>query len=253
VEKLEEMMAENLWEMRRRRGMSTKQLAAKAGIPIATLISYEQGQPVKASDIGRLARALFVDEFAIKIRSDPKPEKEKPAPRQPAPQSDGPKEPKAKKEKEPPPPLMARPSQVEHLFGLGVALNMSREAVTAEVGQPLESLTLPEMKSWLGVYMKRVREYKESRGLAENDPNRPLDTIRKRAYLPEGVDEFELNYLTERQEQGDTLHFVLLNGETAAGKVTGFSPYSIFIQSEDGREMVLEKLALAYYYREGTT
>jgi hypothetical protein len=71
---------------------------------------------------------------------------------------------------------------------------------------------------------------------------------RRRAYLPEGVDEFELEYLTARQEAGTLLRFTLFDGQQLSGKVIGFGPYSITIrEAETEDEVTLQKLAIAYY------
>lgn len=238
-------MAQNIWQLREQRGMSTKQLAAKAGIPLATLEQYESGQPLRSADIGKLAKALFVGEFDIKIKSDPKPVPKKPSP----PKAQVKREQKSA-DVEKPQQKMAQPGHLNHMHRLCAGLGMTEEELLTEIGKPLDSLTLVEAKKWLKDLSQRLEALKDARRQAHIESARPPGTRRKRAQLPEGIDEFELTYLAERQEKGDILHFVLLNGEKAQGKVIGFSPYNICIQTEDGREIILEKLALAYYYRE---
>jgi len=83
----------------------------------------------------------------------------------------------------------------------------------------------------------------------ERPPKRAI--ARKRAYLPEGVDGFELAYLQEQQEAGVPLHFTLFDGQTFEGTVVGFSPYQITIREPDGDEVALNKLAIAYYRKAG--
>jgi sRNA-binding regulator protein Hfq len=72
---------------------------------------------------------------------------------------------------------------------------------------------------------------------------------RHRAYLPEAVDQYELEYLTRVQEEGAPLHFVLFNGSTVDGAVCGFGPYNITVRQADGSEVTLSKLAILSYRR----
>jgi sRNA-binding regulator protein Hfq len=65
------------------------------------------------------------------------------------------------------------------------------------------------------------------------------------------VDEFELQYLTQAQEAGDTLTITLINGEQVEGQIIGFSPYTITLRLAGGEELTLNKLAIAYYRKEG--
>ena len=75
---------------------------------------------------------------------------------------------------------------------------------------------------------------------------------RKRAYLPESVDAFELNYLTARQEDEALLHWSLFDGRKLRGRIVGFGPYNVTIRDEEtGEEVTLQKLAIAYYRRVG--
>ncbi|MFQ5434088.1 MAG: helix-turn-helix domain-containing protein [Anaerolineae bacterium] len=112
------MMAQDLWQLRRRKGMSVKQLAAKSGISVRDLTAYEDGKPVRTLDRHKLAKVLFVDASEIKVQSDPKPAKPKPKPKpaqaekRPSPK---PKPAKPAKKSTPPP---ARPGQIEHLLAV---------------------------------------------------------------------------------------------------------------------------------------
>lgn len=243
-------MAEDLWKLRKRRGMSISQLANKSGVPALSIQEYEQGKSVRVADLGRLAKALFVDEFEIKIQSDPKPAG-KPKPETPAPapaKQEPPPEKPEKKAKQPQPQPPAKPTQISHLLELASKLGQDEEAVqnTAQetVGKPLEELSLVEARQLLYQYTEQIKEQK-----AAEEANRPEGTRRKRAQLPEGIDEYELNYLESCQESGDSLTFHLLNGKTFTGRVIGFSPYQIMIDPGDGAEITLQKMALAYYMR----
>jgi transcriptional regulator with XRE-family HTH domain len=238
-------MAEDLWKLRKRRGMSISQLASKAGVPALSIQEYEQGHPVRVADLGRLAKALFVDEFEIKIQSDPKPAG-KPA-ASPAPE-EKPTAPPPKKTAPAPPPSPAKPTQISHLMELARKLGQDEADVQAAAqeteGKPLDQLSLTEARQLLHIYTEKIKEQKT---VAEIQ--RPDGTRRKRAHLPEGVDEFELKYLESCRESGDMLTFHLLNGKTFTGRVIGFSPYQIMITQDDGTEITLHKLALAYYLR----
>ena len=237
-------MPEDLRTIRKRKGMSVNQLASRSGISIATLIQYEKGErEMPPRDLRRLAKVLYIDEWDVNPRSSPLPPpppsgKERPArpPRPPRPKKEPPKE------KRPPPKSPpARETQIAHLLALAARFDVDRAALEAEIGKPLEELTQKEARFWNGRYMGRMAE--------ERPPKSPID--RKRAYLPEGVDGFELAYLQEQQEAGVSLHFILFDGQTFEGTVVGFSPYQITIRETGGDEITLNKLAIAYYRKAG--
>ncbi len=232
-------MPEDLRTIRKRKGMSVNQLASKAGISIATLIQYEKGErEISPTDLRRLAKVLYVDEWDINPRSSPPPpppRKERPA-EPPRPQKKPPQE-----KKPPPKSPPARDTQIAHLLTLAARFDVDRAALEAEIGKPLEELTQKEARFWNGHYMRRMAE--------ERPPKSPID--RKRAYLPEGVDGFELAYLQEQQEAGVSLDFTLFDGQTFEGTVVGFSPYQITIRETGGDEITLNKLAIACYRKAG--
>lgn len=236
-------MAENLWQLRRKKGLTVKQLAAKVGIPAETLFAYEQGEALTATHRARLARVLFVEATDIKVKSDPKPEKKREGTAVSPPPYPKPEKPKP--QPKPPVERPIRPSQIEHLLQL--ATNMREDATTlaAKIGQPLDTLTQSQASQWLRHYTQALATYKtEQRGL------RPPDTRRKRAHLPESVDEFEMAYLTELQTAGKMVVWKLLNGEVLYGRIIGFSPYNITIRQPDNSETTIQKLALAYYHHQ---
>jgi transcriptional regulator with XRE-family HTH domain len=223
-------MAQDLGTIRKQKGMSISQLASKSGISIAKLVEYEKGtSAIPSVDLGRLAKTLYVNVWDISSRStplSPPPTPEK---------SDRPKKPPAEK-KPPPKSPPARESQVQHLLMLAARLGIDRVALEEEVGKPLEELTQKEARTWNGKLSKRWTEQK---------------TARKRGYLPESVDSFELNYLSEQQNAGALLQFTLFDGRTFEGAVVGFSPYQITIREPGGDEVTLNKLAIAYYRKAG--
>ncbi|MDY6876622.1 MAG: helix-turn-helix transcriptional regulator [Chloroflexota bacterium] len=232
-------MVKDLQMIRKHKRMSINQLASKSGISTATLIQYEKGeQEIAPTDLRQLAKALYVDEWDINPRSSPPPtppRKERPA-EIPRPQKKPPRE-----KKPPPKPLPARDTQISHLLTIAARFDVDRAALEAEIGKPLEELTQKEARFWNNHYMRRMAE--------EQPPKHPVD--RKRAYLPEGIDGFELAYLQEQQEAGAPLHFTLFDSQTFEGAVVGFSPYQITIRATDGDEITLNKLAIAYYRKAG--
>jgi transcriptional regulator with XRE-family HTH domain len=239
-------MPEDLREIRQRKGMSVNQLASKAGISIARLVQYEKGeQEILSTDLGRLAKALYVNEWDINPRSSPPPlpsRQERP-PRPSWPKEERPKEERPTEKKsprQPPQSPPARDTQIAHLLTLAARFNVDRAALEAEIGKPLEELTQKEARFWNGRYMRRV---------AEEQPPNPVN--RRRAYLPEGVDGFEMAYLQKQQEAGVSLTFTLFDGQTFEGAVVGFSPYQVTIRGPGGDEVTLNKLAIAYYRKGG--
>jgi hypothetical protein len=138
---------------------------------------------------------------------------------------------------------MVRPSQIEHLLVLTSRhFNKGRETLEAEIGKSLEELTRREASDILKHYQQTLSESRSSISPQE------ARASRKRAYLPEGVDGFELQYLTFQQNAEALLHFTLFDGRLVSGRIIGFGPYSITIQEEEsGQEVTLQKLAIAYY------
>jgi transcriptional regulator with XRE-family HTH domain len=227
-------MGEDIGVIRKRKGMSVNQLAAKSGVPMVTLIQYEKGtREIPSTDRSRLAKALYVSEWDINPCSTPPPPPKPPREERPA---------KPSKEKKPPPKSPpARESQIAHLLTLAARFDVDRAALEAEIGKPLDELTQQEARHWNGHYMRRMAE--------EKPPKSPID--RKRAYLPESVDGFELAYLQEQQASEALLRFTLFDGQIFEGVVVGFGPYHIDIREPGGDEVMLNKLAIAYYRKSG--
>lgn len=234
-------MPENLWEIRRHKKMKVRDLAAKSGVPVSTIHQYEAGeQPISQAHARQLARALIVDTWDIKPISDPKPRSQRaPARAKPVREPRPPKEPKPAR-----PPAPARPTQIEHLLNLTERFpDVDRSTLEAQAGKTLEELMAKEASQLLKQLQDRVRE--------EHPPRVKQPFDRHRAYLPEGVDEFELKYLTAAQEAGDTLYITLFDGNQLQGQIIGFSPYSITLCQSGGEEITVNKLAIAYYHKKG--
>jgi sRNA-binding regulator protein Hfq len=183
----------------------------------------------------KLAKILYVNDYDIKLQSAPRPKREKPAPPldQPKPAA-GP---------QPAPP--ARQGQIDFLKGLAQHLGVQPQQMEDEIGKPLSGLTAPEATHWIRTFQARV-----SPSLAASDEAKPAGYRSRRAHLPEGIDLFEANYLLEAQQAKAALTVKLFNGDVINGVLIGFGPYTLTLQTNDGQEVTLSKLAIAYYRRE---
>jgi transcriptional regulator with XRE-family HTH domain len=241
-------VAENLWALREQKKLSVATLASRAGLPIGLIMQYESGQrSIDQRHIARLARALYVEDSDIKLHSDPRPgstpleplprrdEKHGPAvaPADPPKPRERPRLPRPTAPLRPPAP--ARASQIAHLADLLIRVGRSQESLEAELGKPLAELDRLEASRALTALQTQLRE---GRG-AE----------RRRAYLPEAVDQFEHRYLTMAQEAGASLHFTLFDGSTVTGQIAGFGQYAITVRLADSSELTLNKLALVSYQK----
>lgn len=247
-------MSENLWALREQRKLSVATLASRAGLPIGLIMEYEAGQrSIDVRHIARLARALYVEEAAIRLHSDPRPGTA-PMERMPRRTNDQPPRPVSETTEAasprprerlprtprpapaPRPPLPPRPSQIAHIQHLLRQLNRSQEEYEAQLGRPLTALDRPGASKALAALQTEIR--------AGASPNR------HRAYLPEAVDQFEQQYLNTVQQAGATVHFSLFDGATLTGQVIGFGPYTITVRQADGSETTINKLALVSYTRQ---
>ena len=229
-------MAENLWEIRRRKKMKVRDLAARSGVPAPLIRQYEAGEkPIPQAHLRQFARALIVDTWDIRPVSDPKPRDQPPSP------AGGARPPRSPKVPRPPrPPLPVRSGQIEHMLRLALRFpDMSRASLEAQAGKLLEALTQKEASQLLGQLQQRIRVEQPPR------PEAPFE--RHRAHLPEAVDGFELQYLTAAQAAGQTLSITLFDGSRVEGQIAGFSPYTITLRQPDGAEITVNKLAIAYY------
>ncbi len=249
----------NLWELRKRRKMSVSQLASRAGIPAHVLREYESGtRTILSRDLERLARALYVDPWDIKDRSDPPPELEsKPFPEariqskkpvaEKRPPAKLPREKRARRPTKNPrkpksiPPV--RETQIEQMLSLGMCLGTGKEALVAKVGKPLEELNQLEAARILKDLTEQCKKHKGKKGTREQGM--------KRAHLPEGVDKFEMNYLQKCMDERCRLRVSMFDETVQEGVLIGFSPYTLTIEDDGGNEITLNKLAIAYYSRRG--
>ncbi len=237
---------ENLWAIRRRKKMTVSALAARSGVPADLIRAYERGQrPIPTEHLERFAKALYVDPWDINTISDAPPPMPKSAPQRREGAAATREKPQAKtakpKAKPAPTTKPARPTQIEHLRGLLRHLGKSEEELVAEIGKALTELTRREASALLARLQTEIKERDQQKPRAK----------RRRPYLPESVDEFELRYLTARQESGEEMLFHLFDGSEVRGRVIGFGPYAITVGQSDGSEVTLNKLAIAYYRTAG--
>lgn len=135
----------------------------------------------------------------------------------------------------PAPPSSISDGQMQELLQLAGRLEIKQEQLEERVGKALSLLNRMEAKDWI----KRLRAMADE-----------LSPARKTRYgqWPEAQEDHEARYLREQQEAACLFAFKLFNGEQFRGAITDFTPYTITILEEgSGQEIVLRKLAIAYY------
>ena len=239
-------MAEDLWKIRERKQMSVAQLALRSGLSQDLIDDYEAGKPLTLPHRLKLAKILYVNDYDIKLQSTPRPKREKPLP---PPEQPTPPKPAKEKPVEPAPEPKAAPpvrqGQIDFLKGLAQHLGLPLQQMEDEIGKPLSELTAPEATHWIRTFQVRVPPQPTAAGEAKPEGYRS-----RRARLPEGIDLFEANYLLEAQQAKAVLSVKMFNGEVFNGTLIGFGPYTLTLQTNDGHEVTLSKLAIAYYRRE---
>lgn len=236
---------EDLWKIRLKKQMTVSQLSSRAGIPARRIRDYETGtRAIPMGDMEKIAKALYVDVLEIEPLSSPIPANlREPTHASGAEQRERSERPAYAGRSGPParsgsraprPPAPARESQIEHLMSLAKLFEWSKADLEKEIGKPLAQLDRLEASQWLKTLQDRV--------VAE----RPRRVKKRRPYLPESVDTFELRYLEEKQEEEANMTFALFNGERYTGRIIGFGPYNVTIDAEE--EVTLNKLAIAYYF-----
>jgi transcriptional regulator with XRE-family HTH domain len=141
--------------------------------------------------------------------------------------------------KPPSPPSAISDGQLQELERLAFKLGIDIAQLEERLGKRLPDLTRPEAKDWI----KRVRAMAE-----EIAPG-------KKGYgpWPGGQIDQEAQYLAAQKEAGAHFTFKLFDGEQVSGVITDFTPYTITISTDGmGDDLVLRKLAVAYYKRTAT-
>ena len=244
-------MSDNLWALREQKKLSVATMASRAGLSIGLIMEYESGQrSIDPRHLPKLARALYIEEADIKLNTEPRPGtgplerqvrrdeyRSAAAPAiQVAPPKPSERVPRAPRAPLPPRiPAPARPSQLAHLQDLLARLGRSQADLETEYGKPLAEID----RLTVSVLLSKLQtEFRTSKVVE-----------RRRAHLPEAVDEFELKYLTAVQEANASLSLTLFDGSHLTGQLIGFGPYNLTLRQADGVEVTVAKLALVCYTR----
>ncbi|HUP27825.1 MAG TPA: helix-turn-helix domain-containing protein [Chloroflexia bacterium] len=267
-----------LRNIREKKGFSLPQLAARAGISARTLTDYEEGrQSIALPHAKLLAKALWVGieelippagsappqtpghnpaqsangtQQAVITTQPARPHSSTAQPALPLPETQASSadaqpavvvkrpeaisDPRGRRPSRPEP--AAAPiteGQRQELEHLAVRLQINREQLEERLGKGLDTLKRVEGKEWI----KRLRAMAE-----EVAPNLKV----KYGQWPDTQEDREALFLREHQEAAMPLTFKLFNGEVFTGPVVDFTPYTITLKV-GGTDMVLRKLAIAYY------
>lgn len=262
-----------LRNIREKKGLTVGQLSARASISARLISDYETGQQlIPLPHAKLLAKALWVKVEDILPPANPPagiatpaPPAAPPPPRPPStnqmPATDGqaaaepqgaaprpgwgspnkggkPARPsKPLKPKTEPIILPATEGQVLEILRQGKRAGLSDEQIAAEVGKPLTELDRNEAREWI----RNMRE----RATSISDEARKSPATTK---LP---DDREPEYLTEQQKAGAIFTFTMFDGQLFTGQIKDFTAYTIVIVGDDGKDVVLRKLAIAYYQKVG--
>ncbi|MDQ5823638.1 MAG: helix-turn-helix domain-containing protein [Chloroflexota bacterium] len=139
----------------------------------------------------------------------------------------------------PHPPGPISEGQLQELSRLAQRLEIDQQQMEARIGKQLANLTRPEARDWI----------KKLRAIA--DEIAPSQRVHYGVW-PEAQEDREAAYLRQQRDASSRFTFKLFNGEQFDGTLVDFTPYTITIRPDGGEdEMVLRKLAIAYYRRTG--
>lgn len=138
----------------------------------------------------------------------------------------------------PHPPGPISEGQLQELSRLAVRLEIDQQQMEARIGKQLADLTRPEARDWI----------KKLRSIA--DEIAPSQRVHYGVW-PEAQEDREAAYLRQQRDANATFSFKLFNGEQFDGTLVDFTPYTITVRPSEGDEVVLRKLAIAYYRRTG--
>ena len=134
----------------------------------------------------------------------------------------------------PSPPKPITEGQVEELLRLASRLGMEQAQVEQEMGKSVQTLTRPEAKDWI----KKFREL--------TNESSPGSRVRFGQW-PGVREDQEASYLEQQREANSSFAFKMFNGDEFRGAISEFTPYTITINANTGGDVVLRKLAIAYY------
>jgi len=135
--------------------------------------------------------------------------------------------------------MPATEGQMTEIMRLAARLNLSTTQLENQFGRPLADITRFDAREWI----KQLREDAAAKA--------PPSKIHFGQW-PGLKDDLEAVYLTEQKQAAAPFRFALFNGEVLEGRIVDFTPYTITLAEDDeGRHVVLRKLAIAYYRRLG--
>jgi sRNA-binding regulator protein Hfq len=128
---------------------------------------------------------------------------------------------------------------LQELSRLAIRLEIDQQQMEARIGKSLADLTRPEARDWI----------KKLRAIA--DEIAPSQRVHYGVW-PEAQEDREAAYLRQQRDANAPFTFKLFNGEQFDGTLVDFTPYTITVKlSHSDDEVVLRKLAIAYYRRTG--
>jgi hypothetical protein len=137
--------------------------------------------------------------------------------------------------------MPATDGQITEIMRLAARLNLSTEEIESEFGRSIDNITRFDAREWI----KKLRED----AIAKAPPAKVHF-----GQWPGLKDDREAVYLAEQRDQGATLRVALFNGQVFEGPIIDFTPYTITLEDAAagaGEQVVLRKLAIAYYQRTG--
>lgn len=264
-----------LRNIREKKGLTIGQLSARAGISARVINDYEIGaQLMPLPHAKLLAKALWVKvEDLLPPASAPAPPLSPPAMPLPSPrpltapgdvpappatpaygeQAGGPaprpgwasphpnkptKPTKPTKPKPEPLILPATEGQILEILRQGHRAGLAEEEIVSTVGKQLTELDRMQAREWI----RQMRE--RATHLTEEAKRSPATTK-----LP---DDREPDYLAAQMKAGSIFTFTMFDGQLFTGQIKDFTAYTIVIFGDDGNDVVLRKLAIAYYQKIGT-
>lgn len=133
----------------------------------------------------------------------------------------------------PRPPGPSTKGQLEQIHNLARRMGLDDAEVEERIGVSLSSLNHQEARDAIA----KLRQHMEESG-----------TWQPR--VGEGIDQ-EGAYLGKLRDRGISVIARLIDGSTVEGKVVDYTPYAIRLRDDRGEELMVRKLAIAYYQTKG--
>jgi len=135
--------------------------------------------------------------------------------------------------------MPATDGQITEIMRLAARLNLSTEEIERQFGRPMDNITRFDAREWI----KKLRED----AIAKAPPAKVHF-----GQWPGLKEDREAVYLTEQRDAQAHLRVTLFNGQVFSGRIVDFTPYTITLDEsagDSGEQIVLRKLAIAYYQR----